>query len=524
MSDSMTRRDFLKASAGAAGGVSLAALAASSARGDDRGGAVPNIVFIFADDMGYSDVDCYDSQDRYHISTPRIDAMAQDGMKFTSFYVAQSVCTPSRAGLLTGRYPKRFGCDVIYFPDSTKGIPASEITLAEALKGLGYTTGIFGKWHLGVGKAGLHHGREQADLTAHHEFMPTEHGFDEFFGIPYSNSAGQEDHPDKGDWPYMMLIRNLRIVEQGDASMQINQRWFTRRFTVEAIKFMRKAVAQNKPFFAYLAHPMPHVPLYVSRYFDGKSAEHARLAEHGLYADVIEEIDWSVGKVLDELKRLGIDENTIVVFTSDNGPWLLKYPDCGSAREFSNRTTLRSEAGDKKAKGTCFEGGLRVPLVVRWPGQIAPGSVNDEPACAFDWFPTFVNLAGGALATDRDYDGRDITGVLKGTGSRNSESDPFKFFYYRWQYSRNENQRRSLLMAYRKGNYKIMPAWSGRGMGGRSWNLPDQLYDLSTENGRKELWNDPSSNLLKTSDPAHRATYDALKAEYDDWRTNVIPE
>jgi len=318
----------------------------------------PNIIFIFADDLGYGDLGSFGADD---VSTPNIDSLAQNGVKFTNFYSASPVCTPSRAGLLTGRYPIRMGIHHVFFPSSYTGMPTEEITIAELLKEVGYTTGIVGKWHLGH----------------HSEFLPLNQGFDEFAGIPYSN--------DMSPLPFM---RGNEFIEA-----EIDQTQLTRRLTDEATDFIQRNA--SSPFFLFLSHPMPHVPLYASAEFEGVS-------QRGTYGDVIEELDWSVGEVLTTLERLDITENTLVVFTSDNGPWLLMEDEAGSS------------GGLRNGKGTTFEGGMKVPTVARLPGLIPSGLVVDSPASMLDWLPTLVNLAGAEMGSEHVTDGADLSSALKG--------------------------------------------------------------------------------------------------------------
>lgn len=351
----------------------------------------PNIVFIFADDLGYGDLGCYGAQG---IKTPNIDKIAANGLKFTQFYVASPVCSPSRAGLLTGRYPVRQGINGVFFPDSFTGIANAEITLPEVLKKQGYSSGIVGKWHLG-----------------HlHEHLPLQNGFDSYFGIPYSN-----------DMNSVVYMRDNKLAE-----VKVDQRYITQRYTQEALKFIDKNKSQ--PFFLYLAHNMPHIPIYASEKFIGSSGK-------GLYGDVIQELDWSVGEVMNKLKELNLEENTIVVFTSDNGPWLVKSPDAGSAGNL------------REGKQTTFEGGMRVPAVVSWKGRIKPGRVVNEMATMMDWFPTFIKLAGGEIPQDRPIDGDDIGPVLFNTGKRQGQD--LAYFY------------NGKLEAFRSGDWKIKLPYPG---------------------------------------------------------------
>jgi len=351
----------------------------------------PNIIFIFADDLGYGDIGAYGSQ---AINTPNIDRMAAEGAKFDQFYAASPVCTPSRAGLLTGRYPIRQGIHGVFTPESFQGMDPEEVTIAEMLKTVGYATGLVGKWHLG-----------------HHEkFMPWNQGFDEFFGVPYSN-----------DMAGLYYFRDKEITFD-----EIDQRYLTKTYTEKALEFIDKH--REQPFFLYLAHNMPHVPIYASPEFEGKSAG-------GLYGDVVEELDWSVGEVLKRLDERGLSENTLVVFSSDNGPWLLMGAQGGSA------------GGLREGKQYTFEGGMRVPAVAYWPGRITAGIQPEGLATMMDWLPTFATLSGAAVPSDRPIDGRDISSVLTGQGEREDQ----EFFYYM----------SGELRAYRSGNWKLKLPFEG---------------------------------------------------------------
>ena len=379
----------------------------------------PNFVVIFCDDLGYGDLGCYGAE---KIKTPRLDAMAAEGMRFTDFYCAAPVCSPSRVALLTGRYPIRSGITRVLFPQSKDGLDAGDLTIAEALKGLGYATGCIGKWHLG-------------HLPP---YLPTRHGFDYYFGLPYSNDMFVEK---RGD-PPLPLMRNEEIAEQ-----PANQDLLTQHYAEEAVRFIERS--KDKPFFLYVAHSMPHVPIHCSDRFRGKSAG-------GLYGDVIEEIDWSVGTILDAIKKNGLDEDTLVVFSSDNGPWLVKGPDGGSAGPL------------REGKGTTFEGGMREPGIFRWPGHIPAGRVEHAPAATLDLLPTFVQLAGGTLPRDRVFDGRDLSGVLRGTGRRDGD----EFFYF------NADK----LEAVSSGPWKLKRAFKGS-VYGKPVEHPAVLFNLEEDPG-----------------------------------------
>ena len=414
-----------------------AGLALPAAPPASAGDGPPNIVIITADDLGYGDLGSYGHP---NIRTPHLDRMAEEGLRWTSFYAQAPVCSPSRAALLTGRVHLRSGMfgrrTAVFFPDSRAGLPAEEITLAEALGDLDYATGIIGKWHLG-------------HLP---EYLPTRHGFDYWFGIPYSNDMdwnlpdGLENRtayfePEIDYW-HVPLMRNEAELER-----PADQTILTRRSTEEAVAFIEDH--RDESFFLYMPHSMPHMPLFVSDQFRGRSTA-------GIYGDVIEEIDWSVGQVIAALERAGLSENTLVVFTSDNGPWL------------SYRTHAGTSGLLRDGKGTTFEGGMRVPGLFWWPGTLEPG-VTQEIGSAMDLFTTVIALVGGSVPADRPIDGVDLSPVLFGTGPGPRET----MAYYRM----------GELYAFRRGRYKVHFVTEGRyGLPPpRTDHDPPLLYDLDED-------------------------------------------
>ena len=405
------------------------------------GAEKPNIVIIYTDDLGYGDLSCYGHPT---IRTPNLDRMAREGMRFTDYYSVAEVCTPSRAALLTGRYPVRSGMAHDTFRvlrNRSKGhLPESEITIAESLKTSGYATGMIGKWHLGVWSI---------NPAAH----PLKHGFDWFLGLPHSNDMDPRPDIPRGantlanqheEWWNSPLYRNERIIEQ-----PVNQRTLTKRYTDEAVKYIRSN--KSKPFFLYLAHTFPHTPLFASQEFRNKS-------RRGLYGDVVEELDWSVGQILDALKREGIARRTLVFFTSDNGPWLPMNQQGGSAG------LLRD------GKGSTWEGGMRVPAIAWWPGKIKPGTVQPSIVTSLDLFPTALSLAKARLPADRELDGSDLSGLLL----RNESSPRQKLFYYRG----------TQIFAVRKDNWKLHTmTQKGYGQPRPETHQPPLLFDLNIDPG-----------------------------------------
>ena len=345
----------------------------------------PNVVLIFTDDQGYQDVGVFGSPD---IETPYLDQMASEGVQLTSYYSAQAVCSASRAGILTGCYPNRIGIHNALGPGNTHGINSSETTMAEMLKANGYTTAIFGKWHLGH----------------YPEFMPNRHGFDEYFGIPYSNDMWPF-HPQQGpifNFPDLPLYENETVIDTLTEQSQL-----TTQITERSVDFIERN--KDNPFFLYVAHPQPHVPLFVSDKFKGKS-------KRGLYGDVIMEIDWSVGQIIDALKKNGLEDNTIVIFTSDNGPWLSYGNHAGSALPL------------REGKGTAWEGGQREPFIIKYPDKLKAGKVVDIPVMAIDILPTIARLTDSELP-GLTIDGKDVWNVISGETTESPQKA--YFFYYR---------------------------------------------------------------------------------------------
>ena len=397
----------------------------------------PNIVFILTDDLGYGDLSSYGSKT---INSKNIDQLAKDGVKLTSYYAAQPVCSASRAAVLTGVYPNRIGIHNAFGPNSNSGINHSELTLAEMLKENGYSTGIYGKWHLGSKK----------------EYFPTNHGFDEFYGILYSNDMWRW-HPEypEGYPEDLLLYRNenpiMEIIDQSD---------LTKDITSESIDFIERN--KNNPFFLYIAHPQPHVPLFVSKDFEN-------ITGNGLYADVITEIDYSVGRVLRSLEENGLTENTIVVFTSDNGPWLSYGNHSGSSGIY------------REGKGTTWEGGVRVPSIIKFPNKLK-SRVIDEPVMAIDWMPTFAELTNSKLSVNK-IDGKNIWPLL--TGEISSSPHEELYFYYRV----NE------LHSIRMNDWKIHFTRTYRSLNGRPGGIDGipVKYDMNVieQNELYNLKNDP---------------------------------
>jgi len=391
----------------------------------------PNIVLIFCDDLGYRDIGPYAATN----PTPNLDRLAREGVRFTDFYTAQPVCSASRAALMTGCYPNRIGILGALNPTAVTGIHSNEVTMAELLKARGYATAIFGKWHLGH----------------HPQFLPTRHGFDQYYGLPYSNDMWPK-HPES-KFPQLPLIEGEKVIE-----LDPDQRKLTRDYTARAVRFITDK--REQPFFLYLAHSMPHVPLFASEKFDGATKQ-------GLFADVIAEIDWSVGEVLNTLRRHKLDRNTLVVFTSDNGPWLSYGNHAGSAGYF------------REGKATVFEGGVRVPFLAWMPGRIPAGSIRSEPTMTIDLFPTFARLAGSDVPKDRAIDGKDIWPLVSSApGAKN----PHEALFFYW--GRH-------LHAVRSGNWKLhfahnypqpeTPGIDGKPAKMQTLKIDESLFDLQED-------------------------------------------
>jgi arylsulfatase A len=438
-----SRRDVLKALSAGAAGLSLAAC------GLLRRDRPPNIVIFLADDLGYGDLGCYGARD---IETPHLDRLAAEGLRFTDFSVPQAVCSASRAALLTGCYSNRVSVLHALMPWAENGIGPEEETIAELLRERGYACGVFGKWHLGH----------------HPEFLPLRHGFDEYFGLPYSNDmwpVGYDGVPvgpgsDKARYPWPPLIDGERKV--GEVRTPADQDRLTALTTARALRFIDRH--KGRPFFLYVPFSMPHVPLGVSEAFRGKS-------RYGPYGDVIMEIDDSVGRVLRTLREAGLDRRTLVVFLSDNGPWL----------NFGDHAGLAGPL--REGKGTEWEGGVRVPCLMRWPGRIRAGTVCREMASSMDILPTVARAASARLPR-LPVDGLDLLPLLLGE----TEASPRRELYL--YYGRE-------LHAVRRGRWKLhvphgYPSYEGQPPGRDGFPGPTvrretgyALYDLETDIGER---------------------------------------
>ena len=437
----------------------------------------PNVVLIFCDDLGYGDLGCYGSKVN---PTPNLDRMAAEGARFTDFYVSSAVCSASRSALLTGAYHERLGIRGALGPKDRKGLNHAETTVAEILGAKGYATGMAGKWHLGCRPSQ----------------SPIHHGFDEFLGTPYSNDMwpGDPVRPN-ANHPSLPLIEGDRpLIADVKAD---DQRGLTGRYADRAVDFIRRH--KDRPFFFYLAPNMPHVPLFASKAFEGKTGR-------GVYADVVAEIDATVGRILATLKELDLDEKTLVLFSSDNGPWLV-YGDHGGSAE-----PLR------EGKGTSYEGGVRVPMIARWPGHVPAGSTVREPAATIDVLPTLAALAGASLPA-LPVDGKDLSAVLLGQPGAKSPHDAL-FFYY------GNDQ----LQAMRSGRWKLQFPHTSQTMAGqevghggkpgkyRQVLVGLELYDLEADLGE--------THNLATARPEVvrdlQAKADAIRSELGDNLTKTV--
>ena len=395
----------------------------------------PNFIIIFTDDQGFEDIGCFGSP---KIKTPHLDKLAAEGRKFTSFYSANSVCSPSRASLLTGCYPVRVSIPGVLFPRHEIGLNPDEITIADLLKSKGYATSCIGKWHIGHKP----------------KFLPTRQGFDSYYGIPYSNDMTIDTEAnlaadiklregftierirnEKPKKDFVPLMRNEEVIEY-----PCDQTTLTQRYTEEAVKFIEEN--KNKPFFLYLPHTMPHIPLFASEKFKGKS-------ERGLYGDTIEEIDWSVGEIMKSLRDNNLDENTLVIYTSDNGPWKLKGGRGGSAHPL------------RGFKFQTYEGGMRVPCIMHWKGKVPAGSSCDEIAATIDLLPTIAGLSGAEMPNERTIDGKDIWPLI--AGKKGAQTPHEIYFFYKG----------NKLESARQGKWKL------RRSGKNSQTV--ELYDLASD-------------------------------------------
>lgn len=434
----------------------------------------PNIVLIFMDDLGYGDLSCYGA---LQYRTPNLDKLAGEGIRFTNFLAAQAVCSASRAALLTGCYPNRVGISGALFPNAKVGLNPDETTIAELLKDKGYATGMFGKWHLG-------------DRP---EFLPTQQGFDEYVGLPYSNDMWPVDYDGKRivdaannrkkNFPFLPLLHNSDTLQE--IKTLDDQAKLTGIYTERAVSFIKQH--KKSPFFVYLPHSMPHVPIAASAKFKGKSKQ-------GTYGDVLMEIDWSVGEIMKALKDNGLDKNTVVIFTSDNGPWLNYGNHAGSS------------GGLREGKGNSFEGGQRVPCIVRWQGITPAGLVCNKLTSSIDLLPTIANICGTELPSKK-IDGVDILPLLKG----DMEATPRRYFYYYY--------RRNNLEAVRRDDWKLVLPHEGRsyegqtpGNGGFPGKAPENipfplaLYDLRRDPAErydvKETYPEILAELQKVAEEA----------------------
>lgn len=429
--------------------------------GAEAGHASPNVVLIFTDDQGYADVGVYGAKD---FATPHLDRLAAEGLRFTDFYAAP-ICSASRAALLTGCYPARVGIRSAIFPKDKHGLSPSEVTLAEVFKSRGYATAAIGKWHLG----------HMAPM------LPTRQGFDSYYGIPYSNDMNGQVRFQGERVHNVPLMEDERVIEQPAV-----QATLTRRYTERAVAFLEDN--RDQPFFLYLAHTMPHTPLAVTEEFDGRTARP--------YGDVIEELDWSVGQVMTALEELGLEDDTIVIFTSDNGPPTWK------------KQAIRGNAEPLRGgKQSTFEGGLRVPMIVRWPGRVPAGSTTDQLATTMDLLPTLAGFIGAEAPTDRVIDGKDIARLLLGEPDATS---PHDYFYYLGWGDRMD--------AIRHGDWKLhVPYRSWKDENGVKLDKPMltemRLYNLADDIGETTNVADQHPDVVAKLEAQARAFEAELKRD-----------
>lgn len=421
---------------------------ATESKSDGKKSKLPNIVIIFIDDMGYADIGPFGAKG---YKTPHLDQMAKEGCCLTDFHTSAPVCSAARAALLTGCYHERLSIRGALGSRSQHGLHPDEVTLAEICKQRNYATAVFGKWHLGRQKP----------------FMPLQQGFDEYFGLQYSNdmwrqpdAQGHPIPPQRKNSPKMPIYKNNEVVKE-DVTWE-DQAMLTTWYTERAVDFIDRH--HEQPFFLYVPHSMVHVPLGVSEKFRGKS-------DSGLFGDVVMELDWSVGQILSTLKRHNIDDNTLVIFTSDNGPWLNFGNHAGSVGPL------------REGKGTCFEGGQRVPCVARWPGKITAGSKCDELAATMDLLPTIAKLIGAEVPDDRTIDGHNIWPLLSGQPDSVTPRDSF-YYYYRGDLCGVRDRQWKLSLPHRYRTLADNPPGQD-GMPGRYDHITSKLalYDLKNDIG-----------------------------------------
>lgn len=430
----------------------------------------PNIILIMADDLGYGDLSCQGSE--VHL-TPHIDRLAKEGTRFTDFYVTSAVCTPSRVAMLTGRHPIRANFSQLLWPTSEGGLPQTERTLARILKEKGYVTGLAGKWHLG---------------HSHEKYLPLAHGFDSFYGMPYPNDM-DPNHPQtiyrREVWPPMPMMRGNEVVE---APIDVNL--LTQQYSAEAIRFI--AENHHRPFFLLFAHAMPHTFIGASPQFQGTS-------RNGIYGDAIQELDWSVGEVVRTLRNFGIEDDTLIVFLSDNGA-VEKEESVGEeekTRRFHPDLTFGSNKPLRGGKQSTYEGGVRVPGIFYWPGRVKAGVVTNQPAWVADILPTFLDLAGLPLPQDRRYDGISLKELLCGNTMELPE--------------RSLGFGASFLSALRQGHWKLVLPKQPRFI--KADSDQPMLYHLANDPGERQDLADKYPERAQSMLQALQAMEEEMKAD-----------